>query len=196
MPFSLFPHAARKVLAVKGSLRRALPRALDCSGPFCKTFPTKRKKGRSRTGAIQSNGLPLIRMPPPRRLSGHGGWMPRQLLHGTQFCGEIFLLTSPFIERLTTSSRSTPLFDLGGAPFSRQPSLVSVRCCSSNTDCVLCPEICIAILGVVRAVGGRRPAPGIPCGRCFLPDWGYAARGSAVEDRSWPPDGARFTMFS
>jgi len=60
MPFSLLPHASTTVLAVKGSLRRALRRALDGSGPFCKTFPSKREKGRSRTGTLQSNGLPLV----------------------------------------------------------------------------------------------------------------------------------------
>src|SRR5215470_15220327 len=108
MPFSLLPHASRTVLAVKGSLRRALRRALDRSGPFCKTFPSKREKGRSRTGALLSNGLPLVgtarlhkgwKYPqPPIAL---WGWMPSQLRHGTQFCGEIFLLTSPFIEHLS-----------------------------------------------------------------------------------------------
>jgi len=108
MPFSLLPHASRTVLAVKGSLRRALRRALDGSGPFCKTFPSKREKGRSRTGTLQSNGLPLVgtarlhkgwKYPqPPIAL---WGWMPSQLRHGTQFCGEIFLLTSPFIEQLS-----------------------------------------------------------------------------------------------
>src|SRR5215467_12611129 len=108
MPFSLLPHASRTVLAVKGSLRRALRRALDGSGPFCKPFPSKREKGRSRTGTLQSNGLPLVgtarlhkgwKYPqPPIAL---WGWMPSQLRHGTQFCGEIFLLTSPFIEQLS-----------------------------------------------------------------------------------------------
>ena len=29
--------------------------------------------------------------------------MPSQLRHGTQFCGEIFLLTSPFIEQLSAA---------------------------------------------------------------------------------------------
>jgi len=105
MTFSLFPHASRTVLAVQGSLRRALRRALDCSGPFCNTSPTQREKGRSKTGAIQSTGLPLVgtarlhkgwKSPqPPIEL---WGWMPSQLPHGTQFCGEIFLLTSPFID--------------------------------------------------------------------------------------------------
>jgi hypothetical protein len=71
MPFSLLPHASTTVLAVKGSLRRALRRALDGSGPFCKTFPSKREKGRSRTGTLQSNGLPLVGT---ARL--HKGWNP------------------------------------------------------------------------------------------------------------------------
>jgi len=41
---SLFSDRLRTVLAVKGSLRRAQQRrALDSSGPFCKTFPTREK---------------------------------------------------------------------------------------------------------------------------------------------------------
>ena len=65
MPFSLFLHASRTVLAVKGSLRRALQRALDCSGPFCNTFSTKREKDRTRTGP--SNGLPLAGTAPSHK---------------------------------------------------------------------------------------------------------------------------------
>jgi hypothetical protein len=41
---SLWVYVPRTVLAVKGSLRRAQQRrALDSSGPFCKTFPTREK---------------------------------------------------------------------------------------------------------------------------------------------------------